>query len=881
LNFIKRINRFILMSEAERSVKFPSRLYSSYLRNLKEEINCIPSLFKSSRSENFRLEDLYLPLKLREFFRDSVGDKKNELVMDIEKAVDKYNYILIRGDIGSGKSVLLKGLALKYCFEYEGMVSRNTPEQRGSYKKNNFYFIPIYIKLRKYFESRRKFRDYLDLELERHGFIKAKKYLETDLMEGRCILLLDGLDELPSLLSRDEAIITIRNFIAKYHGNKILITSRMIDYYEDLSGFMKMEIEPFTDDRIKAYLEKRFKNFSQEYADILLGKIYDNPDINELVKNPLLLSIIVTNYTEDENIFCNHFKLYNRMIDLLVWEWEEQKGILSAFSLEQKRYFLQKLAFKNQLSDRRTFQKKEILEELSQNSHQLGIGEDEFRPFFKEIWGRNCMFRRLFMDTFEFLFFSFQVYFTALEIMHQENNFNDITMHIGDPWWEDPIIMYSVIGNNVNSFIKKVLEIPEDIFYSNLIFTGKCIARIRAVEPLLKDDIVQDLWSLYQESEYIFLKKNIIAVLNFIKPRRIIELLVNQLTDKDSSKRRKAASILGHLGSLETLPALIMVLIKDKDCGVRSQAALALGKIGSSESLPALIKSVRSDIDNKVRRSALESIGLIGCIDTIPELLSLLNSEKDSEMRSGVVDALGSFRNPEILEQLIDLFFLEERSSVRWRVALALGKIGGQAAQEILVKALSTDRDREVRESAAESLALIGGAKSISSLITALTKDNEADVRGSAAYALGVLECSEAFPDLIHTLITDRDGEVRGRAAYALGRLKKIEAIPYLSTAFNAYRTSFIRGNATWALGEIGGSDAIAFITEALMLDQDSYVRYRAAEVLGTIGDSTTILPLKNALGDEGNYYGWRVKDIAFESLEKISKRLHRRILKD
>ncbi len=72
--------------------------------------------------------------------------------------------------------------------------------------------------------------------------------------------------------------------------------------------------------------------------------------------------------------------------------------------------------------------------------------------------------------------------------------------------------------------------------------------------------------------------------------------------------------------------------------------------------------------------------------------------------------------------------------------------------------------------------------------------------------------------------------------------------------------------------------EAIPFLTHALTLDNDSYVRFRAAEVLGGIGDAMTIPPLKAALADDGNYYGWKVKDKAFEALERISRRLQVRI---
>jgi HEAT repeat protein len=73
----------------------------------------------------------------------------------------------------------------------------------------------------------------------------------------------------------------------------------------------------------------------------------------------------------------------------------------------------------------------------------------------------------------------------------------------------------------------------------------------------------------------------------------------------------------------------------------------------------------------------------------------------------------------------------------------------------------------------------------------------------------------------------------------------------------------------------------MTFLIQALTTDKDPYVRYRAAEVLGNIGNVMSIQPLKTALKDKGSYYGWEVKNKAYEALEKISRRLQVKILKN
>ncbi len=60
--------------------------------------------------------------------------------------------------------------------------------------------------------------------------------------------------------------------------------------------------------------------------------------------------------------------------------------------------------------------------------------------------------------------------------------------------------------------------------------------------------------------------------------------------------------------------------------------------------------------------------------------------------------------------------------------------------------------------------------------------------------------------------------------------------------------------------------------------DKDAEVRWNAAKVLGDIGNEKTIESIMTALKDDGGESTKKVKDIAFDSLEKINKRYMKRI---
>jgi HEAT repeat protein/GTPase SAR1 family protein len=849
------------------------KFYNCYFNTLKNDCDTLVDIsaihINHGKRKTFGLRDIYVSLKLRGFDQESHFAVEKERLIEAGTVVNNYQLLVILGVAGVGKTTLLKYLTLTYCKKNIEKLEQRDWED---------IHIPIIIILREFLESGKCLRDYINTILVKYGSLKARKLVEKKLRGGKCILLLDGFDELITRKNQEEITNEIFAFLERYHECQIVVTARTPGYHGELLGFKRFEVMEFDDNQVKEFINNRFAASRQGKAEAMLKLLKDNQDINNLVKNPLILTIIATLYEENNELLHKRADIYKRIIEVLLTEWDDQKKIKSQFSPDKKRYILRKLAVLNHCRDRRSITEKEILEEIDKYSLLLGLKKEECRLFFEEIWQRSYILKQLFIDTYDFPYLSFQGYFTALELTEREDGIATIIHHLSDSWWEEPILLYSGVSANASSLVKQIQKQPEDIFYSNLVLSGKCIADASSFDPLLKEEIVQELWLLYNTSEFILLREKAIAVLSRIKPRRIVDLLVDQLTDEAPYVRRRAAETLGSIGSAEILPVLIMVLVKEKETKIRGHAAISLGKIGSSEAMRPLIDVLHTDKDSEVRKSSAEALGLIGSSEVLPELIKVLTTDKDNQVRIGAAEALGKIKGEMTINQLIRTFDTEKDSSVRWRIAMSLGKLGGTDARDILIKTLSKDESREVRESAAEALGLIGTEKCIGPLIRALTLDKDADVRGSAAYALGLMRSSEALPELIKTLITDTNGEVRARAAYALGQLRNTEAIPYLTIVLNTHKASFIRGNATFALGQIGGVEAIPFLTHALTLDDDSYVRFRAAEVLGGIGDAMTIPHLKAALEDDGNYYGWKVKDKAFEALEKISRRLQVRI---
>ncbi|MDO8635888.1 MAG: NACHT domain-containing protein, partial [Dehalococcoidia bacterium] len=187
---------------------------------------------------------------------------ERQRVIDAERAIKDYNRLVIVGVPGSGKTTLLKHLALYSC--------------RDNLEKQERTCVPIPVTLREFADSNKSLRAYIDGVFEKYHFPKAKEFVEKDLKEGKCQLLLDGFDELATESRHTTVAQEIHKFIEAYPKAQIVVTSRIAGYHDELKGFTKLELMEFDNKQIGRFIGNWFGKTDTEKAKSMLDAINKN-----------------------------------------------------------------------------------------------------------------------------------------------------------------------------------------------------------------------------------------------------------------------------------------------------------------------------------------------------------------------------------------------------------------------------------------------------------------------------------------------------------------------------------------------------------------------------------------------------------------------------
>lgn len=423
--------------------------------------------------EKLDLESIFIPLRLSkqriadsnssvvEFSR-KIGNTREYQIWDFLEFKGKKTRIVILGGPGFGKTTLIQHLALSYA------QTRKKLERQTKIKQ----FIPAILYIRDIHEDIGKGNlDLVDLLKHKYRDLNPPmKWFSEKLRQGKCLVMLDGVDEIPNDRERTLVGKWLYQQIQKYPDNFFILTSRPQGYQnilEDCSELdneiqLYLEVKSFSEKNIEDFVERWYRskgevNASNKSSD-LIKRILSSEYILALARNPLLLTMILVVHRKDNQLPERRDALYKQITELLLEERMRARNIQDNLGLSrtEKQQILQGLALSlsiDQVLNCPTEIALSIVEK-----HLLELGKNSISPkeFLGSIMSLSGLLREREEGTIEFAHRSFQDYLTAIEIRDREEE-GLLIERVSESWWQEITLIYMSKGDS-SKLIEEALK---------------------------------------------------------------------------------------------------------------------------------------------------------------------------------------------------------------------------------------------------------------------------------------------------------------------------------------------------------------------------------------------------------------------------------------
>jgi len=749
-------------------------------------------------AQTVELEDQYVPIQVTlerryqkhsEDFRsyaEAEEDTKRLYAMkgDLEKfersqvdwqvAKKDHKQIMVLADPGMGKSTLLRMEAGKTAKEQreklEELLALDIKKEEEILKVIDEVVLPIYLRLSDLAQESGTLHEIIPRLLKIY-YLETGKKIEKVLIEklkkGQCLLLFDALDEVPNDKGQRQNLKNkILNPFTQSYSCPIIGTSRIVGYGGLLDQAKEVEIVPFTTKQTEEYIEVWFKNAkkflqNQEVsATSLINELKEKPQIQGLVQNPLLLSLVCSlAQTKDIQLPARRTQIYEQAVDKMLNKWgiENERPSLAndeeePFKKIEQENLLRYIAyhFSCQQEVTEIFSKTDLLKVISEFSKKDNLSSDRCNQIFNELTNEHGIIQQLSDNRNEYLFLhrTFQEYLTASYINekikdNQEAGISLVKEHLWQFDWHETISLVAGLMTDRIPLLEAITQEKDDIFNTLLLLAGLCLSECPNIDHPLVTEIVDKIarfWQSYPKTGI----ETVLVTIGKIGNDKAVDALIKALDDSDDFVRRNAVDALRNISNDKAVEALIKAL-DDSDDFVRRNAVDALRNISNDKAIDALIKAL-DDSDYSVRHNAVDALRNISNDKAVEALIKALDHSSDA-IRNDAAEALGKIGNDKAIDALIKALDDSDYSVTRNAVE-ALGKIGNDKAINALINALDHSAD-SVKYQAAEALEKINSAE----IVTKLLEKPDLDIYRSDIFLLARKLMVRHSQKLTHPLI--------------------------------------------------------------------------------------------------------------------------------
>jgi hypothetical protein len=380
-------------------------------------------------------------------------NSQERLPQDGTAVINTHQYLTVLGQPGAGKSTFLRRVGLEAF--------------RGKHADPEYFqheCIPVFLELKRFNPQQIDLLAAIAQELSNFGFPSTPQFAEKALEQGKLLVLLDGLDEVPKELL-NPAIEAIQDFVTRYSQNRFITSCRTAAHRSDFRGFVNVELADFDDGQIQTFIENWFQSpLDQEAgtAQRCCQQLNDerNAAAKELAQTPLLLTFLCLVYNRTQKFFDKRATLYRKALDILLEEWAADKRLpigelYDGFNTELEKVMLAEIAYNGFVHDQLFFTRQELVDQI--NAFIENTADKPTLPgkdILNAIAEQQGIFVERAEDIYSFSHLTLQEYLTAHYIAQDSELIKQIVdHHLTEHRWREVLVLMPGLLRNADGYL--------------------------------------------------------------------------------------------------------------------------------------------------------------------------------------------------------------------------------------------------------------------------------------------------------------------------------------------------------------------------------------------------------------------------------------------
>ncbi len=392
------------------------------------------------------LEETYRAKGHRNFSRGEEGRQDGIAVANAKQ------YLMVLGGPGIGKSTFLRKIGLE-------ALKPKSNETKQIHRD----CIPVLIELKEFRGETVDLKQKIADEFATCGFLEAAAFTEASLAQGKLLVLLDGLDEVPTS-NLNRVIKHIEDFVDAHDQNAFVASCRIAAYRNSQGAFFHrftdVTLAEFDDEQIEQFIRRWFRSqldmeagTADRYWDLLQKD--EHKATKELAQTPLLLTFLCLVYDREQTLPAQRSTLYGKALNILLLEWAAQKRleqdpIYEGFHPDLEKVLLAEIAYDSFKNDKLFFLKDDLTHRITEfladtlDAPKHLDGAAVLQAIEKQ---QGILVERA-TDIYSFSHLTLQEYLTAFHIVETRLEKDLIDQHLTDEHWREVFLLVSGLSGN-------------------------------------------------------------------------------------------------------------------------------------------------------------------------------------------------------------------------------------------------------------------------------------------------------------------------------------------------------------------------------------------------------------------------------------------------